>query len=155
MSQATREQVSIALFNLLKTSYSYPVSSRRMVLYDDVASINLPGLFLDEVKEKHSRNSNPTPAVRTLHYMVYIYTKADPSTGSDATNVPATQLNNLLDAIDPVQGGVLKADDALQNRQTLGGLVYDCYIDGDIEKIPGDFDNRGSLIFPIKVIFNR
>lgn len=155
MSQATREQVSIALFNLLKTAYAFPVSSRRMKIWDDVALINKPALFLDEEKEQHERSNHPTPAVRTLKYMVYIFTQVDPSIGSDATNVPVTQLNNLFDLIDPVQGGILKADDGLQNRQTLGGLVYDCYIEGQITKVPGDLDNQGVICFPIKVIFNR
>lgn len=155
MSQVTREQVSIALFNLLNSAYNFPTSSRRMKIWDDVALINKPALFLDEEKESHERTNHPTPAVRTMEYMVYIFTQADPSIGSDATNVPVTQLNNLFDLIDPVEGGVLKPDDILQNRQTLGGLVYDCYIEGQIVKVPGDLDNQGVLIFPVKVIFNR
>lgn len=155
MSQATREQVSIALFNLLNDSYAYPFSSRRMKIWDDVALINKPALFLDEEKESHERSNHPTPAVRTLRYMVYIFTQADPSLGSDCTNVPVTQLNDLFDLIDPVQGGILKPNDTMQNRQTLGGLVYDCYIEGQVVKVPGDLDNQGVLIFPVKVIFNR
>lgn len=155
MSQATREQVSIALFNLLKTSSTYPTSSRRIQLFDDIASVQKPALFLLEEPEVHFRNKMPTPAIRTLEYTVYIFVQTDASLGADATNVPITQLNNLLDLIDPVNGGVLKADDIYQNRQTLGGLVYDCYIEGVVKKIPGDFDNQGVMEIPIKVIYNR
>lgn len=155
MSQPTREAVSIALFNLLKTSYAYPESSRRIKTWDTVASIEKPALFLAEEPEVHYRNKMPTPAQRTLEYTAYIFVQTDQALADSASNVPITQLNNLLDLIDPIQGGVLKPDDILQNRLTLGGLVYDCYIEGTVKKVPGDLDNQGVMSIPIKVIYNR
>jgi len=155
MTQSSREDVSVALFNLLLSSYNYPYASRRMKIFDDIQNVNKPALFLEEIAENHVRAKQPLPAIRTIDYKVFIFTQVDPSLGNDPTNVPITQLNNLFDLIDPVQGGVLKPDDILQNRQTLNGLVYDCYIEGNVEKIAGDLDNQGVLIFTIKTIFNR
>lgn len=146
----TREQVSEALFDLLKSSYVYPVSRRRFLSWDDVASSEKPALFMLEHQETHARNRQPTPANRTLMVDVLIFI----SEGLDPNTIPIITLNNLIDAIDPVSRGVLKPDDILQNRQTLGGLVYDCYIEGTIDKVPGDVDGQGMVTIPIKVIFN-
>lgn len=146
----TREQVSEALFSLLQTSYVYPVASRRFLSWDNVGSSAKPALFMLEYEEIHSRNKQPTPASRILMIEVLIFI----SDGLDPNTVPITTLNDLIDAIDPVSGGVLKADDILQNRQTLGGLIYDCYIDGTILKVPGDVDGQGMATIPIKVVFN-
>ncbi len=155
MSQPTREQVSLALFNLLTSAYDFATTSRRMQILTDIASANKPALYLDEEFETHSRDKHPVPAVRHINYKVYIFTQADQSIGSDPADVPVTQMNNIFDLIDPLQDGILKPDDTLQNRQTLGGLVYDCYIEGVVNKIPGDLDNQGVITIPIRVIFNR
>lgn len=155
MNSSSREDVSIALFNLLKSSYDYPFASRRMRTFDDIQGVNKPALFLDEENETHVKNKMPYPTVVTLDYTVYIFTQSDPTLGQDETDVPITQLNNLFDLIDPSTNGVLSPDDLSQNRQTLGGLVYDCYIEGNVKKIPGDLDNQGVLTFQVKVIYNR
>lgn len=146
----TREQVSEALFDLLKTSYVYPVASRRFLSWDNVGSSAKPALFMLEYEESHIRNRQPTPANRTLMVEVLIFI----SEGLDPNTIPIIKLNSLIDAIDPVSGGVLKPDDILQNRQTLGGLVYDCYIEGTILKVPGDVDGQGMATIPIKIVFN-
>jgi hypothetical protein len=152
MSQATREQVSVALFALLSSVSSFVYKSRRLQTFANISSsIQMPALFLEEEPEQHVRNKMPTPAIRTLEYTAYIFISA----GLDPNATPITTLNNIIDAIDPLNSGVLKPDDIPQNRQTLGGLVYDCYIEGTIEKIPGDIDGIGAARIPIKAIFNR
>jgi hypothetical protein len=146
----TREQAAQALFNLLASSYAYPVASRRFMSWDGVASSQKPALFLLEYSETHTRTHQPTPARRVLMTQALIFI----ANGLDPEAVPITNLNNLIDLIDPVSGGVLKPDDIWQNRQTLGGIVYDCYIEGTITKVPGDIDGQGMATIPIKIIFN-
>lgn len=146
MRYVTREQVSQALFNLIDGVISFQTSSRRMKQWDDIANVLKPALYLTEQKEHHVRAESQAPVVRTITYEAYIFIAT-----TDPNAVPMTQLNNILDLIDPAVGGVLKPD-AMTNRQTLGGLVWDCFIDGEIDKVPGDFDGQGVAIIPIRVI---
>lgn len=144
----TREQVSQALYNLLVGSYAYAYTSRRL---ENISNqLQMPALFLEEMPEKHVREKMPSPARRILEYIAWVYINV----GLDLNTIPMTTLNNIIDTIDPVTGGVLKPNDLQQNRQTLGGLVYDCYIEGELPKVPGDVDGIGGMRIPIKVIFN-
>ncbi len=143
----TREQAACALFKLLTSSYTYPTTSRRFRTFDDIAQVQKPALYQVEHEEEHVRGKQLIPAIRTLMVDVYLFI----STGMDPKAVPITTLNNLIDAIDPVSGGVLTPND--HGRQTLGGLVTDCYIEGKITKVPGDLDGQGVAIIPIKVVF--
>lgn len=147
MSYTTKEQIMMALFKLLSSSSSYETASRRLQLWGDVGSADKPALFLVEKEENHQRGTDITPAVRTINADVYIYTDA----GKDQSITPITVLNNLIDAIDPNAGGVL-APNPLTGTQTLGGLVWDCYIDGKIMKDAGDLDGDGIAIIPLKIV---
>jgi hypothetical protein len=146
MSYVTREQAVCALFSALQGSASYVTSSRRLKLWTDVPVTDRPALFLTVHGEEVRRGTDIAPAMRTLSGDIYIYTNAkDPNTIGD------TLLNNLIDAIDPLAGGVL-APNPLTNLTTLGGVVYDCYIDGKILREPGDMDGDGIALIPIKII---
>lgn len=146
----TREQAAIALFNLVSTSSTYKYTSRRFQMWDQVPANQKPALFQVEHEETHTRGKTATPAIRTLDIDIWVYI----ASGRDPNYTPITDLNNLIDAIDPVSGGVLVPDN-WQNRQTLGNLVYDCFIDGKITKVSGDLDGNGLAIIPIKIIFHQ
>ncbi len=151
MSYVTREQVMTALFNLLSTSSSYQTASRRLQHWNSmIGSASLPAIFVTQKTENHRKTSdNITPTLRTLQVDVWIY--AD--TGLSQAVAPVTDLNNLIDAIDPRAGGVLKPDLPQQNRQTLGGLVYDCWIDGELMTWPGDIDGSVcAALIPVKIL---
>jgi hypothetical protein len=147
MTTATREQVANALFNLLVGSSQFLTASRRFMPDDQIASAGKPALFLLDDDEQHTRGKQLAPAIRETTFECLIFISA----GLDPNVVPGTTLNNLIDAIDPVSGGVLKPD--VNARQTLGGLVTDCYIEGKIIKAPGDINGLGAARIPIKVIF--
>ena len=160
MSSLSREQVSNALLNLLLTAsfvtlnsqgqaINFVTSGRRLRFWDEVNGSMMPALFLTELKENHVRQDLQTPAVRTVMYHAFIYINDGANKAASVT--PITTLNNILDSIDPRYGGVLKPDN-VSNRQTLGNLVWDCYIEGEPEKMPGDLDGQGLMIIPIKVI---
>lgn len=148
MTYITREAAMEALFDLLKSSSNFQTADRRFQMWDQITGASCPALFMDERPEEHKRPDPISMSVRMLNVNVYIYIDA----GLNQAIVPATQLNNLLDAIDPNSGGVLKPDLAVQNRQTLGGLVYDCWIDGQLIKVPGDTNGIGIAMIPIKVL---
>lgn len=148
MTTATREQAMIALFNLLASSSTYNYTSRRFQTWDQINSCLKPAMLMIEHKETHIKQKLITPAVRMLNVDVYLFI-AD---GQDQNKYPIIALNNLIDAIDPSSGGVL-APNGGQSQQTLGGLVTNVYIDGDIIKVPGDIDGLGVAIIPLKVVF--
>jgi hypothetical protein len=64
--------------------------------------------------------------------------------------VGAALLNNVMDAFDAAFA--LSGSDLLVGRNTLGGMVYNCRIDGKALKDPGDIDGDALLIVPIKLI---
>ncbi len=147
----TREQAAAALFTLLSGAYAFQVTSRRFKSWDAIASSQKPAFFLLEHTEEHLRNKSQSPALRILMCTALIFI-AD---GKDPNVIPDTTVNNIIDSIDPVSGGVLKPDNIPAFRQTLGGLVYDCFIEGKISRVPGDVDGQGMIVIPIKIIFNQ
>lgn len=149
MTTATREQVALALLSLLTSSAQYNYTSRRLRMPDQMANVAKPALFQIEHKETHVKGKLITPAYRILHVDVWIYI----AIGTDPNSTPITTLNTLIDAIDPDSGGVLKPS-PMNGRQTLGGLVTDCYVNGEIVKVPGDIGNgMGAAIIPIEVVY--
>jgi hypothetical protein len=144
---ATRNEVSIALFELLKTAEDFKTFSRRMKTFDTISQADKPALFLIDTTENHQKQQQVTPAIRILNFDAYVFI----FTGSSKA-IPADALNDLIDKIDPNSGGVLKPNDVIANRQTLGGLVYNVFIDGEMIKVPGDLDGQGVAIIPIKVV---
>lgn len=147
VSTVTREQVGLALFALLTGSATYASSSRRFTSWTQVTGAQKPALFQVEHREQHVKKQLITPAVRTLDIDVFIFINA----GQDPNITPVSVLNPLIDAIDPTSGGCLAPD--RNGRQTLGGLVTDCYIDGEIIKPPGDQNGIGMAVIPVKVVF--
>jgi hypothetical protein len=55
-----------------------------------------------------------------------------------------------MDAFDNVF--VISGGDVILGRNTLGGTVYNCRIDGKILKDPGDLDGDALLIVPVKLV---
>jgi len=147
----TREQASIALFNKLSTITDFKFKQRRAITSAALASTLKPALILLEKPEKHERGKQQTDAVRYLNFDAWVLIDA----GLDKSATPIIVLNNLMDKIDPQNGGVLKADQPQTNRCTLGNLVYDCYIAGEVVKVPGDLDGQGALFIPITVVFTQ
>jgi hypothetical protein len=148
---ATREAISAALFALIQNAaYEPPVAtfSRKYISSTDLGTANTPAIVMvvkDELA-KMSGHGIPIKWVLNLHVFVFVST-ADPN----PDNQPETVLNNILDAIElailpPLQPGVL-----IGGRQTLQGLVYDCRINGAIERDPGFIGGIGAAAIPIEI----
>lgn len=133
MSFASREQVMITLFNLLSGAYAFQTTSRRPMTQASLPNTLMPALFLLDDDEDHKRGDKITPAIRTIKAGIWIFTNSGQN--PDPTITPVTILNNIIDSIDPVCGGVLKPGP--NGLQTLGGIVVDCWIEGKITKDPG------------------
>lgn len=139
----TREAIFKALFDLVSKSAEFRTKSRRLKLWTDVNPTEKPALFVAQRGESYVRHSEAVPQKVTLKAEIYIYTNA----GKDPNVVPATELNNLVDAIDKAL-----APSPATGVQTLGGLVSHCWIEGDVMTDPGDLDGDGLAIIPVRIL---
>jgi hypothetical protein len=140
---ASRESIYTALFNLVSASASFKTSSRRLKLWSDVNAADKPAVFVAQRGEKYVQGSDATPQKVTLKADIFIYTNA----GKDPNVIPATILNNLVDAVNAAI-----AESPVTGRQTLGGLVSHCWIEGDAMIDPGDIDGDGVAILPVRIL---
>jgi len=122
---------------------SWATLSRRLKLWSDVASADQPALFVAEHGETITFASENLPGKTTLNVDLFIYISA----GRDPDSVPARDLNIALDALTAALAPPSGSD-----RQTLGGLVYHCRIEGRIAKDPGDLDGQGLALVPLKIL---
>lgn len=131
------------------SSNQFVKNGRRLTKPEQAAAPGEPGLYLVKPSEdyKYSDNdeSRGVPAKREISFVAVVYTDV----GTDADAVPADLIDTLLDAIDAaLQSGL----DPGTFKQTLGGLVDDCRIEGRIEFSPGDSQGKGETIIPITVV---
>ena len=146
----SRETVLAALFAKLSSATftevggasEFVTSSRRLRLWSDVPAGQRPAMFMTDHHETPSYRSENTPALVTISVEVFVYIDS-----SDPSSVPSTDLNNILDGLDAAI-----APGPGEQRQTLGGLVSHCRVEGQILKDPGDLDGDGLLIVPILVM---
>jgi hypothetical protein len=139
---ATREQIMQALFALVSGSASFVTASRRLKLWTDVSASERPAIFQYERDDVYTSGKNYLSIVE-MNVDLYIYT----APGADSGVTPISLLNPLLDAVDAAL-----APSPVTRRQTLGGLVSHCYIDGKVMKDPGDIDGDGIAVIPVKIL---
>lgn len=137
---ATREQIMTALLAKLKATNVFLTVERRVRPWSDVSE--QPALFARNVGD-HYEPRSPLPAKRTMSVELWIYAKS----GRESGGSPGAVLNNCLDAIDTA----LKPD-VMTNRQTLGGLVEHCRIEGEGVFDPGDLDSQAKAVVPLKIL---
>src|SRR5580698_11034166 len=95
MSAITREQISVAFFNLIKGAADFTATSRRFVHWDQVNETQMPFLTMLKAGEVRGRQSEGLPTL-TINAHVFVYLSA----GMDPQDVPDSAMNALLDAID-------------------------------------------------------
>jgi hypothetical protein len=147
-----RKNIAAALLVQLNSGGQFTGGTgRRLTNPEGVASPGKPALFLIKATEDYRREDRGTPPTRELKFIAVIYTDV----GNDVTAVPADVIDDLLDAIDtalaPSPVAMMTND---QGRQTLGGLVYDCRIEGELQLGPGDEQGKGTTEVPITVVLN-
>jgi hypothetical protein len=141
MINPTREQVAVALFNLISSVPGIKFSSRRPAVWDD--AVAKPALYMgnpqEEYRYEHGITSPPTVPI---DYDVWLYI----ASGLDPNVIPDTEMNNLLDAIEA------KLQPLPGQTQTLGGIVHSAWMEGVVHRAPGYLDGRGMCLFTIKVL---
>lgn len=146
MGATQRETAVQALQNLLAGAYVWKSGpARRLKLWSDVPAMSRPACFIFEGgQETYSWSESALPK-RAIEVKVFIYLNA-----KDPTIVGAALLNTVMDALD--EAFALSGADLSTGRNTLGGAVYHCRIDGKTLKDPGDLDGDALLIVPVKLI---
>ncbi|MBP2638377.1 MAG: hypothetical protein H6Q72_4284 [Firmicutes bacterium] len=136
-----REPIYAALFELVQGISGIVTTGRNLKHWADVPAFEQPAIFQRQVNEAaNSRTALPTSWVMNAEW--YIYCNAE----DDSSIATSTQLNAILDAVETA----LKQD-IVTGYQTLGGLVFNCNIDGTVEIYEGLQGNQCMAVVPIKI----
>jgi hypothetical protein len=142
----SRESAIGALMNLVGNAYPWTFGPvRRLKLWSDVSTASRPACFLFEGSQETYTWTESALPKRIIEVRLFIYLNA-----KDPSIVGATLVNDVMDALD--SAFVISGGDVILGRNTLGGMVYNCRIDGKILKDPGDLDGDAILIVPVKLI---
>lgn len=119
--------------------------SRRVRMFSDVPSTQQPACFQAEWGTTEGQVTGmPYKSILEANWIVF---------QSPAGSVIGAIENNLIIGGCRKALAPLPADPGfLDKRNTLGGLVYHCFIGGRIFKDPGDLDGQGMIVIPIKVL---
>jgi hypothetical protein len=134
-----------ALLALIASAYGWASPpARRLKLWSDVPPAARPCCFLFEGGRETYAWTNGAAPKRTIEAQIFAYLDA-----KDPGACGAAALNDVMDALD---AALVPSGAAALGRQTLGGVVYNCRIDGAPFKDPGDLDGDALLIAPVKLI---
>jgi hypothetical protein len=148
--RGTREAISVALFNLLSgnqqlTSLCKTIT-RTPRIWTSVNDAEKPFLLLFKGGPATEHFDQPQAGRIALtkyiiHYNLWLYLTADPSGQNNAETV----VNNISDALDAAMQ-VNASPPAFGERQTLGGLVNNAWIDGGSEW-GREFEDQNLVVF--------
>jgi hypothetical protein len=142
-----REAVSIALYNLLAATKidnlpAFKSTSRKGKVWSNASSADQPSMFVIHTGEQVLQNQIFGLPKYLLHFEIVIYARAD----ANPSVAPDTLINGLLDAIDAQMQSQTPGE-----RQTLGGVVYHAWIEGEILIDTGIVDQQIAVMVPVKV----
>jgi len=140
-TQVTLSEPAISAGGNVTFTTGFRTASRRLKLWTDVAA--QPALFLRSDSEEIAPRAARMPPRVTMRCEAWIYSKAGAAPGA----VPATTLNYILDAV----MRVLEPEPA-REVQTLGGLVHNCWVEGQVELHTGDLDGQAIAFVPIRIL---
>lgn len=138
------EAIATALFNLLvsQNAFTFNTTSRRGSIWSNVPPASQPYMALIERGAAGVQNSAIGLQKWTLRFLVLVYLRTD----ADPITIPATQINAALLAIANIMNS-----SPIGGKQTLGGLVNNAWIDGEVLIDTGIIDQQCALIIPISV----
>jgi len=149
----SREQVFVALFALTADikwdtpERTWLERGRRVKLFSDVPASLQPAIFQAEHLETSMQVTRmPYKRIWNAQWIIYH------SVGTDPNTVPASENNLILDAVELALAPKPSDPGFPDERNTLGGLVHHCHIDGTLFKDPGDIDQQGMLVVPIRLL---
>jgi hypothetical protein len=140
----SREPIMSALKQrLVENLPGFAIISRRFRMFGNCEAF--PALFIVEPNETEVNSIEGLPAQSTLDVDLYIYLNV----GLDPNVEPIVALNGLIDDVSAALSSDLPQP--FDQVCTLGGLVKHCWIEGTLEKAPGDLDGQGMARIPLKI----
>lgn len=141
----SREAVFAALFALWSPAAGFVTTSRELKHWNDVKPDQQPAGFQLETGQLGERTGNGMPTKWTFSAEIYVYVHKQ-----NSSDLLVSLLNTQVDAV-----VAALAPAAASGVQTLGGLVTDCRIVGEIEVFEGNLDKQAVAIIPVIIIANR
>jgi hypothetical protein len=137
-----REAIYSALFKLISGIDGVETFSRILAHWDDVSPNMQPAMYMTCVSQRAEQVTG-FPTKYVLDAKIWLYTHRDTN-----GEVPSVQINNLLDKLD----AVMRPPSNPTFKQTLGGLVEHCWIDGEIATDEGTLGNQSVAIATIRML---
>jgi hypothetical protein len=136
-----RELIFSTLFNLIASTSPFVTTGRQVIPWSNVPPSEQPALFMGQGDQNAAvKTGFPTKWGMQAHFYLYCNRSDDPA------ELAATQLNNCLDAIEQA----LKPS-PVTGYNTLGGLVFNCVIDGRIETDEGLLGPQSVAVVPVTI----
>ena len=139
----TRNEILNGVLMFFKDAAPFKTVTRQMKLFSDVPNVQRPWLGILKTGEERSYEGNMPLLI--IDVELFIYTQA--IIVNNGGTPPSQQLEDILDTVDKQM-----KPDPFTNRQTMGGLVYHCRIEGKTVTVPGDLDGDGIMIIPLKIL---
>jgi len=136
----SREAIYTALFARVSAAADFATATRRVKDYTDVDQATQPAILQVELGEKWAEPGTPPQAV-VLRAKLFIYCESN-----DPTEPVSTQINTLMDAV-----AAALAPPDIEERQTLGGLVYNVAIAGEITITEG-LSGQSEAAIPLELM---
>lgn len=143
-----RETIAAAILTLLAPLAPAPFKSvnRAPRIWSDVDPTEQPCLSLIHVAEGALQDQANGVTRWTMDFHLLGYCRADAVPAP--LTIPDQQINALLDAIEHQ----LEPTPRWGRVQTLGGLVANCFIEGEVLIDTGILDQQCAFVVPIRVI---
>ena len=144
--QVTREQIYAALYNQLLTVSAWAFADRRFHVITELQEGQFPAMMMlqkGELSEVQGRGV-PIKWVLKVDVLVYVDSSNSPN------RVPAQVVNPILDALELcIQPNI---NNALLLPQTLGGLVSQCRIKGEIVTDEFIGGSQAMVSIPLEIV---
>lgn len=154
-SGVDREAIWNALFAVFdaKVGSAYITIGQHHVQPPQLALEQQPAFFLVQTRETRSRSARAigTQVKLMLSGFIILYFEAPPplfEPVGEETVLGSTKVNAMLKAIDDA----MLPDDPTTGKFTIGGLVSDCWVEGDVDMDPGIYSQQGAAILPVKIL---
>lgn len=135
-----REAIWTKIFDVLTTIKDFQESGRKVIHWNDCPAF--PAVYLNQGGETVRKPGRGIPSIYELQADIYIYCR------NESNGVPAIQINELLDKVIVA----LLPPNPIDNKQTLGGIVEDAWVEGEISRDEGTLGDFGVAIVPFKVL---
>lgn len=142
-----REEIYSTFFALVTSDPGFKTKSRLWKHFSELDDVETPAIYMTQVREVAERKGKGLNAWR-FYVNLHLYVKVGQQ--GDMGAIPATILNPLVDKVcDLIQPS---GSDFAHNEQTLGGLVEQCAIEGDIITDEGLFGPLGVALIPAVIL---